>query len=342
MLSVCPDYALKFKCLADRCKDSCCVGWEIGIDVETLADYKGLDGELGRRIRQNIDERDGGAVFKLSEDGRCPFLDRCGLCDIIKERGEGGIPEICREHPRYYNVLSDRTEWGVGLSCEEAARLILECEDVRGGDTAPSCDECENFLLFARGEAYKVLYESAFSVGERLAALIYYAEAVDAALESEEYAEIYPAMPLNLDEKLDTGWGVGDFSAILRFFLDMDFMDLNFKKRIEAAVKDEVALPRLNEKNGAFVLRLVAYFLHRYFITAAWDSVTVSKVKFAVVSALVILCLCGEDADKKDFIDTAKAYSKEMEYNEDNRELFFDGCFTESVLSSANIILVLT
>ena len=341
MLSICPDYALKFKCLADRCKDSCCVGWEIGIDEETLADYKGLDGELGERIRENVIQRDDTAIFKLCEDGRCPFLDRCGLCDIIKERGEGGIPEICREHPRYYNVLSDRTEWGVGLSCEEAARLILECEDVRGGDTAPSCDECENFLLFARDEAYRVLYESALPIGERLAALIYYAEAVDAALESEEYAEIYPAMPLNSGEKLNTGWGVGDFSAVLRLLLDMDFMDGKFKERIEKAIDGGAFLPSLTEENGTLVLRLVAYFLHRYFITAAWDSVTVSKVKFAVVSTLVILCLCGADADKNDFLDMAKAYSKEMEYNEDNRDAFFDACFTEKELSTGNIISVL-
>lgn len=341
MLSVCPDYALKFKCLADRCKDSCCVGWEIGIDVETLADYKGLDGELGRRIRQNIDERDGGAVFKLSEDGRCPFLDRCGLCDIIKERGEDGVPEICREHPRYYNVLSDRTEWGVGLSCEEAARLILECEDVRGGDTAPSCDECENFLLFARDEACRVLYESTFSVGERLAALIYYAEAVDAALESEEYAEIYPAMPLNSGEKLNTGWGIGDFSEILRLFTDMDFMNRKFGEKIEKAVDGGAALPSLSKESESFVLRLVAYFLHRYFITAVFDESLTPKVKFAVVSALVILCLCGEDVSETAFIDTAKAYSKEMEYSEENRDAFFDACFTEKELSTGNIISVL-
>ena len=27
-----PDYYKDFQCIADKCKDSCCIGWEIMID----------------------------------------------------------------------------------------------------------------------------------------------------------------------------------------------------------------------------------------------------------------------------------------------------------------------
>ena len=31
-----PEYYEKFSCIASRCKDSCCAGWEIDIDEEFL------------------------------------------------------------------------------------------------------------------------------------------------------------------------------------------------------------------------------------------------------------------------------------------------------------------
>ena len=348
MRSIYPKFVGEFKCKAAACTDNCCIGWEIGIDDKTLKLYKTQNSPLDKRIRENIKEGEDGAVFKLGRNGRCPFLDECGLCDIIKEKGEVAIPEICREHPRYYNVLSDRVEWGIGLSCEEAARLILNCADIRvekpgNIDCAPQ--DGDNallaFLTDARGEFYKILYDSELPIRERLAALIYYAEVVDTCIENRDFGKIYPVMPLILPKKRDTGWGFGDFSRVLAFLSEMDFMDGNFKKRIEEVADNGGMLPPLTKDSEALILRLVAYFLHRYLITALWDFVTVSKVKFAVVSALVILSLCGESTDEKDFINAAKAYSKEMEYNEDNRELFFDGCFTEKELSSENILTVL-
>ena len=46
MLYVRPDFYDEFRCLADSCRHSCCVGWEIDVDAESLAYYKNIDGEL--------------------------------------------------------------------------------------------------------------------------------------------------------------------------------------------------------------------------------------------------------------------------------------------------------
>ena len=35
-----PEYYKDFVCIADRCKHSCCVGWEIDVDKDTLEKYK--------------------------------------------------------------------------------------------------------------------------------------------------------------------------------------------------------------------------------------------------------------------------------------------------------------
>ena len=36
MIESVPNYYDKFKCIADRCKHSCCIGWEIDIDDDTM------------------------------------------------------------------------------------------------------------------------------------------------------------------------------------------------------------------------------------------------------------------------------------------------------------------
>ena len=40
MKIIVPDYYKDFKCLAGDCKHSCCIGWEVDIDADTL-EYKG-------------------------------------------------------------------------------------------------------------------------------------------------------------------------------------------------------------------------------------------------------------------------------------------------------------
>lgn len=130
-----PDYYSEFRCIASACRHSCCEGWEIDIDRESAQRYEELPGKLGERLRANMepapeDEKndENYAHFRLMEGDRCPFLRRDGLCDIITEEGEGMLCQICSDHPRFRNFWEDRTELGLGLACEEAARIILTRE----------------------------------------------------------------------------------------------------------------------------------------------------------------------------------------------------------------------
>ena len=112
-----PDYYKDFKCIASRCKHTCCAGWEIDVDEASLERFMAVPG-IARHIK------DGSIV--LGEDERCPFLREDGLCTMILEHGEDFLCDICTEHPRFYNDFEDHTEGGLGLVCEEACRLILE------------------------------------------------------------------------------------------------------------------------------------------------------------------------------------------------------------------------
>ena len=115
-----PEYYQSFQCSAAACTHSCCVGWEIDVDEDTLARYDALEGALGAEIRRGISRSADAACFTLDAAERCPNLRADGLCRIICELGEGYLCDICREHPRFYHTAGGRLECGVGASCEAA------------------------------------------------------------------------------------------------------------------------------------------------------------------------------------------------------------------------------
>ncbi|MBQ8955087.1 MAG: flagellin lysine-N-methylase [Clostridia bacterium] len=151
-----PDYYPAFHCIASRCRNTCCAGWEIDIDEESLARYERLPGDFGERVRRGI-SRDGTPHFMLTEGERCPLLNRDNLCELILREGEGALCQICRDHPRFRNYFSSRVEMGLGLVCEEAARLILSWPRplrlIRlEGDEAEQPTEDERYLFALREE----------------------------------------------------------------------------------------------------------------------------------------------------------------------------------------------
>lgn len=124
MLLRVPHYYRNFKCTASECRDNCCIGgWEIDIDSETAQYYLSLEGEFGDRLRESIlygDEY----CFKLN-DGRCPFLDNNNLCEIYRQLGQDKMGVVCAQFPRFTEYFGNVKERGIGLACEEAARIIL-------------------------------------------------------------------------------------------------------------------------------------------------------------------------------------------------------------------------
>ena len=76
-----PDYYDEFKCLADKCEDTCCAGWQIVIDDESLEAYKEVEGDFGERLRNSIDWEEG--TFHQKEERRCVFLPNAVIPDNV-------------------------------------------------------------------------------------------------------------------------------------------------------------------------------------------------------------------------------------------------------------------
>ena len=49
-----PDYYKDFQCIADKCKDSCCIGWEIMIDSKSYKKYQNVKGEFRDRLIKDM------------------------------------------------------------------------------------------------------------------------------------------------------------------------------------------------------------------------------------------------------------------------------------------------
>ena len=93
-----PHYYDKFSCTAEQCPDTCCAGWQIVIDENSLEKYSNVSGDFGIRLLNSINWREG--IFEQYEK-RCSFLNAENLCDIYKELGADALCDTCRLYPRH-------------------------------------------------------------------------------------------------------------------------------------------------------------------------------------------------------------------------------------------------
>lgn len=287
-----PDYYEKFKCIAGECRHSCCIGWEIDIDEEALSRFMSTPGELGEELKSKISCEDT-PHFVLSENERCPFLDEKNLCRLITEKGEDFLCDICRDHPRFRSFLPGRTEIGLGLCCEEAARLILTQKEpvklIESGEAEPD-EETEN-IINGRDELIAIAKNRRFDINTRIQMLLDFYE-------------------LALPEKSPKEWA--------DFFLSLERLEEEWTTQLEA-LKDFKAfsVPNMTEYE-----QLLVYFLYRHIPECYDDFGADSKVLFAVLSTQILGTLAGENVEK--LIELARLYSAEIEYSDENPELIYD------------------
>ena len=292
MLFVVPDFYEDFHCLAGQCLHSCCIGWEIDIDEDSFAYYSGIERELGRELREKT-SAEPTPHFILGENERCPFLNESGLCRLILALGEDSLCDICREHPRFYNEFSDRTEAGLGLCCEEAVRLLLEgegplrllCYDDSGGET-PEAGEKALFSL--REKIFALLHDSSRSLYSCMASCAELCGLSMPKLDMPDWAGFYLGL-----ERLDPAWTVA-----LRL-LEHRGGEVPLRERLD----------------GIKYRRMAAYFVYRHFASAGDPEHAAEMLSFAILSTAMV---CALEALGMDCGETLRLYSGEIEYSDEN------------------------
>ena len=314
MKLIAPDYYTKFKCIADRCKHSCCIGWVIDVDPDTLAYYHSVTGPLGERLKKGIDESGETAHFILGEGERCPFLNQSGLCDLIIGLGEDSLCQICTDHPRYRNFYSDRTEIGLGLCCEAAGDLILKRQEkatlvvLEDDGENEELDVPDESLLTWREQLFAIVQDRSLTIEERAAAILKAAEFTIPERSLAEWAEIYMEL-----ERLEESW----------------------TDRLEELKSTDIShAPSLDMPEWEIAFeQLLVYFLYRQLPFALDDGEYEGRAAFCVLSYRIIRDLCCVHAvlhgsvNLDDLVEIARQYSAEIEYSDENVEALLDALF---------------
>ena len=305
MQYVFPNYYKKFKCINKKCRHNCCIGWEIDIDDDTLRLYDSATGEMGRRFKENI-SRDGVPHFILSDGERCPFLNCENLCDIILASGEDSLCTICREHPRFHNSLPGRIESGLGLSCEEAARIII-------GQSEPALleisgeAECDDEIIALRDKVILLLQNRDIPISARISSVL---DTMNASLpykSVQEWIKIFLSL-----ENLDVKW------KELLELLQSEYRNVNFP-----AFNSHMA-SRESEYEQFTVYIIYRYFANSFDISESRTVALFTALCYRLIYALGALIFSKTGKfDFEDQVELVRLFSAEIEYSTDNVEVLF-------------------
>ena len=308
-------YFDRFQCIAGACPDSCCKEWDVQVDAEAAAYYRSLTGPLGDRLREVLREEDGESVMTII-DGRCPMWRTDGLCRIQAELGEEALCKTCREFPRLTHDYGDFIEYGLELSCPEAAKFILDApaapfvtEEVPGGEEAEYDEEAMAVLKATRQQVLAILSDDTRPVNEVLTLALFYGMQAQSELDGEE------GYPFDADAALEDARQFakpGDPAAVRDFFRSLEILTPEWKALLDAPSQGDWSRKHL---------AMARYLAERYWLQAVSDYDLYSRVKFIVIACLLVKDLGG------DIYRTAQLFSKEIENSADNVEAILDGAY---------------
>lgn len=294
-----PTFYKNFNCIAGDCPDSCCQGWEVDADSDSLEYYKTLDNslEIKKRIDSVLskDEFDN-TIFTLAPKKRCPFLNDENLCDMHIAIGGEHTPYTCRTFPRFIYDFGATREIGISFSCPVASDMMYNTEsfdfETEVNSDLPTLNDIDAekyfLLLKGRAEAYKIAKDKSKNIRERLNALL--------------------DLGVLLQEKLFPYIEGGDDIAFFDVFKNPELINPEWKDKVENYSLKQVSDSQANEN-------ILMYFLYKYLMQAVYDDDVLSKIKMAVLGVLINTYF-GEDSW------TVHLWSKETEHSQYNMDRY--------------------
>ncbi len=322
MLLRVPHYYKDFKCTASACKDNCCIGgWEIDIDTETAQYYLSLQGEFGDRLKASIDCGDD-YCFRLN-NGRCPFLDNHNLCEIYQQLGEDKMGVVCTQFPRFTEYFGGVKERGIGLACEEAARIILSdrqpfsLEEILIDEEAAEDSEYDEQLaaaLFAyRDKLIGLVETKVFTLNEKLSFMLDSAYELQELINDNGYDGImdyvgkldfgaYKSFEEYSSDKgnvKDCGFDAREgVSRVVNIYLELEAINEEWQDIINGEL---YMLETIQDYDGAMLEfnkyiadsiyeynNIIKYYIFRYALKAAYDHSIYEKIQLITANYLVL------------------------------------------------------
>ena len=311
-----PEYYSKFKCVADRCTDTCCRYWQIELDEDafkTVNKFKNNSDFADVKIKGKKSD----SVILPCKNGNCPFLEGTLLCGLYKKVGHDNLPRTCRLYPRFFNTFGGYEERGLSFSCPTAAELIFkskpEFNEILNDEPITSFTnvDAERFsaIIDSRNYIIDYVYSSNRALNELVAEIIDYANRVDKALRAERFADA--AKERISYEKPTFVYTERVFNKTVALHLHNRILRSSWKDTLKAISYD------VNSENTDCFKIWFCYFVYRYLIRSASDLNFTAVIKAAILSYYLISRL-GEDQKL-----SMQRYSKETEHNQENVDRLF-------------------
>ena len=318
MKHIYPSYYKNFKCIADKCPDSCCKDWDVVVDEESESFYNSVNTPFGEKIRRlTVTDSDGDRIF-VSQNGRCPFWNKDMLCDIYINLGEEHLCATCRNFPRITQDYTDFVEHTLSLACPEGARLILEEENDYSDFESFEYDESDefmDFLITARSKTAEIFKDRRFSFVQRL-----------------KYALKYNQDVQNSIDEFSESEEICDISYVFDLHKKLEIMSDEWKNILNLVCGNK---PDLN--HDIEFERLALYYIYRYYLNAIDSSDVLSTVK-RIACAYIVLSRCDLENNCTRLM---QLYSKEVEHSYENSEILEDEFYFSPQLSVESLIRVI-
>ncbi|MGN0026098.1 MAG: flagellin lysine-N-methylase [Clostridium sp.] len=378
-----PDYFDEFKCIADKCEDTCCAGWGIVIDDKSYEKYLSIKGKFGEVLRSKIVQDEGENVFILNGD-RCSFLNDNNLCEIYSELGGENLCYTCRQYPRYLEEFGNLREIGLSLSCPEAARIILSKSRIVNFKLSEIDEEVSFYndinpniyinLMQCRKIIFDILQDRKIELIDRLILALIFVNEIQEKIDSNDISFIknikdkyinkefiyeklnsFNEYDNRIEEKYINIYNIINIFKDLKHLKDNDILGLEnslryfWKDPEDINVYSEVnlAFNTYYKKNEYKFEQIVIYYVYRYFMKSVFDYDALAKLKFALVSFIIIKELSiiryleNKEFLDEDLVDIVYKYSRDIEHLEENIDILEELFETRDEFSVDNLIISL-
>ncbi len=298
------NYYSFFKCALGECKHTCCAGWEMNIDEQTLGAYKNNNSGFSERLKKGVNFRK--SSFKSDKNGRCAFLNKNGLCEIIINLGEQSLCQVCRDHPRFRSYFNDRVEMGLGFCCEQATKVILSFKDkiepvlVSDGGNTVELDFNQKNVLEFREKALSIIHDRNVDINQRINNLL---SLCNAQIEYE------------------------DFTRILKTYLSLERLNNSWTVRLKN-LKKKVVSKSVDANLTHYIEQFLVNSLYRHLYDAEDTYSVRARTIACVLGWWLIESIFEQEREKKDedfnlLVDVIREYSAEVEYSQKNIDKLF-------------------
>lgn len=333
-----------FRCIADKCPKSCCIGWQIMIDEDSIEKYTNATGDFGDRLKASINYSE--SCFKQNNT-RCAMLNDNGLCDLHSTLGEDQLCYTCKMFPRHVEEFQDIREYSLSLACPEAARMILEDsyyfvytnseDDII--DNPEEFDDFDFFLFdkleFARDKMLEIAKDPSLPLQERMNLIAFMALRLQ---ELYDEGDIFEMDEVNLNDEYDV---TGTSAMLSQEYCIKSFDTLLKMEVLEESWTDTINTVKTfwtNSTNDFTTWKSTMYpdsilehkfqnilesLLFAYFCGAVYDGQIYARAMIAVQSVRWIMMIYA--ANRTTSLDkVVYLYSREVEHSDNNVNMLIE------------------